>query len=108
LSPPDLAGLPRGAAGAPAFPGLWQARAFALAHALHAAGAFAWPAFAAALGAELRRGDAYWEAWLAALEAVLARERLVEPGRVAEVADRWGRAAARTPHGQPVRLENAD
>ena len=50
LSPPDLPGLPRDAAGAPVFPEPWQARAFALAVHLNARGAFAWPEFAAALG----------------------------------------------------------
>jgi len=103
----DLPGLPRGDAGAPAFPGLWQARAFALALHLHARGLFPWSDFAAALAAELPREADYWRAWLRALEALLARERLAAPERVAEVADLWRRAAARTPHGQPVQLENA-
>jgi nitrile hydratase accessory protein len=107
LSAPDLPGLPRDEAGEPVFPGLWQARAFALALHLDAAGVFDWGAFAAALGEEVRRGDDYWCAWLRALEAVLAREGLAAPGAVAETAARWQRAAERTPHGRPVRLENA-
>jgi nitrile hydratase accessory protein len=108
LNAPDLPGLPRGEGGAPVFPGLWQARAFAIAMQLHAAGAFAWPDFAAALGAELRGEDDYWRAWLRALEALLAADGLAAPEAVAATAARWERAAARTPHGQPVRLENAD
>jgi nitrile hydratase accessory protein len=106
LNPPDLAGLPRDDAGAPVFPGLWQARAFALAMHLHARGVYAWPDFAAALAAELRHEDDYWRAWLRALEAILARQRLAAPERVAEVAELWRRAAEATPHGTPIRLGN--
>jgi nitrile hydratase accessory protein len=106
LNPPDLPGLPRDAAG-PVFPGLWQARAFALAVQLNACGVFAWPVFAAALGEELRREEDYWAAWLAALTGVVARAGLAAPQQVAAVAERWERAAERTPHGQPIRLETA-
>lgn len=107
MSQPDLPGLPRDEAGAPVFPGVWQARAFALAVHLNGRGAFAWPAFSTALGAEIARGDDYWQAWLRALEAVLAREGLAAPERVAEVEALWERAAERTPHGRPIRLESA-
>ncbi|HET9068752.1 MAG TPA: nitrile hydratase accessory protein [Amaricoccus sp.] len=116
MNPPELPLLPRDAApcapsGAPAFPGLWQARAFALAQHLEARGTFAWPAFSAALAAELppgvTGGDDYWHAWLRALEALLARGRLAAPDEVTELACRWQRAAERTPHGMPIRLEAA-
>jgi nitrile hydratase accessory protein len=107
LNPPDLPGLPRDAEGAPVFPGPWQARAFALAVHLNARGAFAWPDFAAALGAEVAREDDYWQAWLQALEALLAGRSVAAPEAVEAVARRWERAAERTPHGQPIRLENA-
>ena len=39
--------------------------------------------------------------------AVLAGARLAAPEGVAEITARWERAAERTPHGQPIRLENA-
>jgi len=107
LSPPDL---PRTDAGAPPFPAPWAARAFALAVALHERGAFAWPEFSAAL-AEARAADPggeYHAAWLAALEAVLARRALATPDRVAGLAEAWQRAARATPHGQPIRLEAAE
>jgi nitrile hydratase accessory protein len=104
LSAPDL---PRDAAGAPVFPGLWQARAFALAVELNERGVFGWPAFAAALAAEIGRGKDYWRAWLAALETVLAREGLAAPAKVTKVADLWRRAAENTPHGEPILLGNA-
>jgi nitrile hydratase accessory protein len=111
LNRPELPALPPEAAGAPVFPGLWQARAFALAMHLDARGAFAWPAFAALLAAELppgvTGGDDYWRAWLRALEAILAQGRLAAPDEVDETAGRWQLAAERTPHGTPVRLDAA-
>ena len=113
LSPPDLPGLPRDAAGAPVFPGPGQARAFALAVGLSERGAFAWPEFSAAL-AEARAADPegeYFAAWLAALEAVLARRAIATPDPVAGAhrglaARRPGDAARRADPargGQPRR-----
>jgi nitrile hydratase accessory protein len=105
LNLPDLPDLPRAPGGAPVFPEPWAARAFGLAVALSEGGAFAWPEFSAAL-AEARaaepEGD-YFVAWLAALEAVLAR-RGVAPEAVAATAAAWQAAARATPHGQPIRL----
>ena len=103
---PDLPGLPRDAAGAPVFPGAWQARAFALALRLNEAGLFTWPRFTAALAAALREEPDYWRAWVSALGSVTAG--FAAPAAVAQVAARWTRAAALTPHGSPIRLENAD
>ena len=107
MNAPDLPGLPRDAAGAPVFPGPWQARAFALAVGLSERGAFTWPEFSAAL-AEARAADPegeYFAAWLAALEAVLARRAIATPDLVAGVTEAWQRAARATPHGEPIRLE---
>ena len=109
MRPPELPGLPRDGAGEPVFPGAWQARAFALAALLHERGAFAWPDFAAALAAEIDRapdGD-YYAGWLRALERLLAERGIAAPGAVAALAEAWERAAAATPHGAPIRLENA-
>jgi nitrile hydratase accessory protein len=108
LSVPDLA-LPRDAAGAPVFPGVWQAKAFALAVLLNENGALPWPEFAAALGAECARdpGADYYVAWLRALELVLAARGLAAPQAVADLANAWQRAAAATPHGTPILLDNA-
>lgn len=103
----ELPDLPLDGAGTPVFPGPWQARAFALAVRLNEAGLFAWPAFAEKLGDELRREEDYWHAWMAALCGVVALAGLAGPERVAEVTALWQRAAERTPHGQPIRLENA-
>jgi nitrile hydratase accessory protein len=103
LSPPD----PR-APDAPPFPTPWAARAFALAIALSERGAFPWPEFSTALAA-VRAADPdgdYFAAWLAALEAVMARRGL-SPEAVAATAEAWQAAARATPHGRPIRLGNA-
>ena len=108
MSGDDAPPLPRAAPGEPVFAEAWQARAFALAAALNARGRLAWPEFTAVLGAELARdGGDYWRAWLRALEGQLAAAGLAAPGAVAAVAERWRLAAARTPHGRPIVLENA-
>ncbi len=112
MTPPDpLPGQPRDAAGAPRFDAPWQARAFALTLALHARGAFAWPEWSAALARECANQDpgpdGYYAAWLRALQRLLAERGLAAPEAVEATAEAWRRAAEATPHGQPIRLENA-
>ena len=105
--------IPRNDEGRPVFREPWEAQAFAMALALHARGLFTWTEWAGALAAEIAaaqcRGDAdegetYYCHWLAALERlVIARGASTER----ELDDRrhaWERAAARTPHGQPIEL----
>ena len=124
MSPPDsapdtkaafaqLPRLPRDAAG-PVFAEPWQAQAFALAVQLHAAGAFTWPQWAAALTAELKaaeaRGEAddgsrYYEHWLAALERLVTHHGLAAAEALAERKSAWASAYHHTPHGRPVLLE---
>ena len=73
----------------------WESRAFGMAMALHAGGAFEWETFRQELMAAIARweaapgGDAdgaedwsYYRCWLEALERVLAAERLVPAGDV--------------------------
>ncbi|MFO1142884.1 MAG: nitrile hydratase accessory protein [Amaricoccus sp.] len=103
MSPPELT---RPAPGEPVFAEAWQARAFAIATELNRRGRLPWPAFTAALGVEIARDGAdYWRAWLRALEARLAAEALASPEAVAATTEAWLDAAARTPHGSPIRLE---
>jgi nitrile hydratase accessory protein len=97
----------------PVFDEPWQAQAFALAVQLHAAGAFSWNEWAAALSAELKAaesvagaddGSRYYEHWLAALERlVIERHLLASDALAARKAD-WAEAYRRTPHGRPVEL----
>jgi nitrile hydratase accessory protein len=96
-----------------AFDEPWQAEAFALAVHLHAAGAFTWPEWAAALSAEIAAAGAaddgarYYEHWLAALERLVTERGLAEAPALAERKAAWAEAYRRTPHGQPVVLRPA-
>lgn len=106
-------GLPRSEEGVPVFAEPWQAQAFALAVALHAKGVFTWGEWAAALSLELhrpeRRADAsdYFDAWVAALGSLLSARGIASAADIDALQGRWQRAAEATPHGQPIRLENA-
>lgn len=92
----------------PPFDEPWQAQAFGLTVALNEAGVFDWPSWAQALSAQLNTGAPYWQAWLCALETILADSAIALPDDVAELARRWQDAAHATPHGQPILLANAD
>lgn len=85
----------------------WQAQLFGLTVALSDAGLFPWTDWTQALGAQLKAGHPYWQAWLAALETLLAACGIALPDDVATLADQWQEAAHATPHGTPIRLENA-
>lgn len=104
--PPDRPG--------PVFREPWHAKAFALAVALDARGHITWPEWAATLAATLREApasddpeDAYYLAWLLALERLgIAKGLISEPERRAREAA-WAQAARDTPHGQPITLNAA-
>ncbi|MDP3739829.1 MAG: nitrile hydratase accessory protein [Hyphomonadaceae bacterium] len=98
MSPPD--------ANERVFDEPWQATAFAMTVALHERGLFTWTEWAEALGQEVKRGDAYYNAWLRALEKILAAKSAAAPQEVDRFAAAWERAAHATPHGQPIVLEN--
>ena len=105
-----IGAIPREADG-PVFPAPWAARAFALAVALNERGLFTWSEWSERLGAALARSgedhsepEAYWRAWLAALEAILAAKQLARAADLAVLQDAWRRAAEATPHGQPIEL----
>ncbi|KQP89820.1 nitrile hydratase [Methylobacterium sp. Leaf113] len=100
--------IPLDDAAAPVFAEPWEAQAFALVVALHDRGLFDWTEWAEALGAETRRTGqgADYAAWLATLEGLLAARGIAAPERLAERRDAFARAAAATPHGEPIRLAN--
>lgn len=95
MSPPDVA----------PFEEPWQAQAFALAVSLNERGLFAWSEWTEAFGAELRRDDDYWRAWLATLEAMLERKGVAAEGELPAPAAAWIEAAEHTPHGQAIELK---
>lgn len=100
----------------PVFGAPWHAQAFALAVLLHRQGRFTWAEWVRAISEEIAAsparpgettGDAYYRQWLATLERLCARHGLTERASVDARAEQWRQAYLGTPHGQPVRLENA-
>lgn len=86
----------------------WEAEAFAMAVKLNEAGIFTWAEWAGALGREIAAAPtrAYYESWLAALEAILRDKRIIgETERHSRIAA-WDHAARHTPHGQPIVLSS--
>lgn len=102
---------------APVFAEPWQAQVFALAVSLHQKGLFTWSEWADTLGDEIRRavaagdpddGTTYYNHWMATLERLVAEKGVASEDMLARYASAWGRAAERTPHGEPIELEAAD
>ena len=113
---PALPDLPRDATG-PVFHEPWEAQAFAMALALHERGLFTWTEWAATLAQEitaaqaagdLDTGNTYYRHWLNALERLVAEKKVASGDALAHYRDAWGRAAQRTPHGQPIALADED
>lgn len=92
----------------------WHAQAFALTVALHGQGRFSWPEWAAALARALDEQastadaeDAYYAAWLRALERLAAEKGLIDATERERREAAWAEAARATPHGQPILLRSA-
>ena len=109
-------GVPRDEDG-PVFREPWEARAFAMALALHEAGLFTWKEWAETLGTQIKRaqaagdpdtGETYYRHWLAALERIVAEKGLTDPGTLRKYYDAWDHAADRTPHGKAIELKLED
>ena len=90
----------------PVFEEPWQAQAFALTLALHERGVFTWQEWAQALGARVKQadGEAYFAAWLTALETLLTAKGVADTDALAKLKTAWREAYQHTPHGQPVDL----
>ncbi len=94
----------------PSFDEPWQAQVFAMAVALNQRGLFTWSEWARALGAEIAAGPqeagagVYFQAWLRALEKILADKGLASTTALASLAEAWRAAALATPHGKPIVL----
>ena len=115
-TPPDLAGIPPDPGG-PVFAAPWEAQAFAMVVLLQERGLFSRAEWTAVLADEIGRaqasgdadlGDTYYRHWLAALERITAEKGAADPSRLARCRTAWTRAAARTPHGAPITLAEAD
>lgn len=101
----------------PVFREPWEAHAFAMAVTLHQRGLFSWTEWAAALAAQITKaqaagdadlGDTYYRHWLAALEALVAEKGASSAMELERYREAWDRAAERTPHGQPIDLQERD
>ncbi len=96
----------------PVFPAPWAARAFAFTLALYERDVFTWPQWAEALGTAIKNGqhdsdpESYWLCWLNALETLLAVKAVADPSELATLRSAWRQAAAETPHGEPIELQN--
>ncbi len=111
-----LAGLPPGQQ-EPVFREPWEAQAFAITVALHRRGLFSWNEWAEELGAQIKRAQAqgdpdlgatYYHHWLAAIEALVQRKGIANHHLLTQYQQAWGRAADRTPHGEPIVLQPED
>lgn len=100
----------------PAFSEPWHAQLFALTVHLNESGRFDWPDWAARFSATLARhgltrdldgGDDYFVAWLETLEELLAEQGAANSTEAALMREAWEAAYLATPHGQPVRLSDA-
>ena len=112
----DLPGQPRDAAGL-VFNEPWQAKAFAIALALHERGLFTWTEWAKALAQQIQRaqaegdadlGDTYYQHWLAALESLVTAKGASTGPELERYRQAWDHAAERTPHGAPIELTAQD
>jgi nitrile hydratase accessory protein len=95
----------------------WEAQAFAITLSLEARGLFTWSEWTATLTEEIKAAQAagdpdtgatFYRHWLAALERLVAEKGLATHQQLARTQEAWERAAQRTAHGSPVRLESAD
>src|SRR3990172_11228548 len=105
-----LPALPRDEEG-PVFKAPWEAQAFAMTLSLHTRGIFTWREWADALAAELAAaaargepddGSHYYEHWLAALEKLVAKKKLIPGDELERRVDEWDAAAPATPPRQPL------
>lgn len=105
------------AEGEPIFREPWEAHAFAMAIQLHQRGLFTWSEWAETLADEIERaqaagdpdtGDTYYHHWLNALERLVADQGAATRTDQARTQAAWRNAAARTLHGRPIELTEAD
>lgn len=98
--------------GEPVFSEPWAAEVFALTVQLHQNDVFSWSQWTEALSLQLNKpgrcdlGTDYFDCWCDALCKLLVDHGILEARQIAEMQASWKRAAAATPHGRPILLEN--
>ena len=114
--PATLPGQPRDEVG-PVFREPWEAQAFAMTIELYQRGVFTWAEWtrslarhiaAAASAGDADLGDTYYVHWLSALEEIVAEKGVGSLQELNRYQHAWATAAARTPHGRPIELEQED
>jgi len=107
----QLGGIPLDDDG-PVFQEPWQAEIFAMTLSLYESAVFTWPEWANALSHQRRQskndddGNGYYLDWLAALEKLTADKGVTDRYLLLARKQAWAKAAAGTPHGQPIVLNN--
>ena len=100
-----------------AFAEPWQAQIFSMTVALNEAGAFSWQEWGEVFSAHRRQSQeackpdtsqTYYEDWLDALETMAEMQALASRENQLRYRRAWHNAAARTKHGQPIELQEAD
>ena len=93
----------------------WQAEVFALTTHLNESGLFTWTEWASRFGANLAAaetpvdgGDDYYTIWLDTLLALLIDQGHASEDDVNAMKAQWINAYERTPHGEPVTLDQDD
>lgn len=97
---------------ASAFDEPWQAQVFAMVVTLNERGLLNWGEWTQALGREIAVGpqeagnEAYYLAWLRALETTLIAKNMAGAAELIDLAEAWRAAAMATPHGKPIVLQS--
>ncbi|MGY6251022.1 nitrile hydratase accessory protein [Bosea thiooxidans] len=95
----------------------WQAQVFAMTVALNDAGLLSWKEWGDVFSAHRKAssesgrqdtGDTYYDDWLNALEEISAKRSLAPSEMQHRYRHAWEHATARTPHGQPILLQDGD
>ena len=99
----------------PVFGEPWHAQAFALAVHLSDLGLFSWKEFSKTINDEISKaqkagdpdlGNTYYEHWLNALEVLARKKGVFNIEELLERKEKWRNAYLRTPHGDPVELND--
>jgi len=102
--------------GRPLFNDSWEVEAFAMGRILVEEGTVSSSEWYDTIGAAIKaaqergdpdNGDTYYQHWMAALERVCMDKGLFDEPTLHETQAVWMKAVANTPHGVPIRIENA-
>ena len=93
----------------------WEAQVFAITIQLYEQGLFEWGEWVDFLGAEIQSseyadldGTSYYKYWLNALERLVQAKGLTSLSTLNDFKKAWHRAARRTPHGDPIEINDLD